>query len=117
MAKVKKTPFPPWQTKKPDGIENRYIRLGNSLLCDNVFKSLGDKSKVIYIYMLLESSGKKEFTFPYSKFKNICSKPSFQDVKDELIKKGFISEKQNNKNLRKANIYEFSDIWKKYEPP
>ena len=37
--------------------------------------------------------------------------------KDELIEKGFIRVKQNNANLRKANIYEFCDEWKRYNPP
>ena len=41
----------------------------------------------------------------------------WQTKKAELIEKGFIVELQKNKNLRKANVYEFSEDWKRYEPP
>ena len=116
MGTQKKKPFPLWQTTKDNGIENRYIRLG-SLLSHPAWMSLSDKAKVIYIHMLYEAGGKKEFTFPASKHKKLCSKSVFQRVKDELTGAGFILEKQNNANLRKANIYEFTDSWKKYKPP
>ena len=31
---------------------------------------------------------------------------------DELVEKGFVDVVQNNKNLRRANIYAFSERWK-----
>lgn len=117
MAKRKKTPFAPWQTCKSDGIEQRYIRLGNSQLLHPAMLSLSDKAQIVYIHMLLEAGGKREFTFPRSKYMTISSISAFKNAKAELISKGFIKEKQNNANLRKANIYEFSDAWKWYEPP
>ncbi len=67
--------------------------------------------------MLLESGGKREFTFPRSKYSKLAGHDVFQRAKDELIEKGFIRVKQNNANLRKANIYEFSEAWKTYIPP
>lgn len=117
MGKSKKTPFPMWQTCKPDGIESRYIRLGNSQMLHPAMLNLSDKAFKIYSHMLLESGGKQEFTFAHSKYSNLASKAVFQRVKDELIEKGFISEKQNNANLRKPNVYVFSDQWKNYKPP
>lgn len=114
MAKTKKTPFPPWQTCKDSGIEERYIRLGNSQLLHYATQSLSDKAFKIYSYMLLEAGGHKEFTFPRSKYKKISSPDAFDRAKKELLQKGFIEEKQNNKNLRKPNIYEFSEKWKEY---
>ncbi len=117
MARQKKTPFPAWQTCKTDGIENRYIRLGNSQLLHPAMLNLSDKAFVIYVHMLLESGGKREFVFPMSKYKALAGKSNFQRAKSELIEKGFIRELQNNANLRKPNIYEFSDAWKRYEPP
>ena len=117
MARVKKTPFPSWQTCKPDGVEQRYIRLGNSQLMHPAMLQLSDKAQIIYIHMLLESGGKKEFTFPRSKYKLIAGNTVFQNVKEELIQHGFIRVKQNNANLRKANIYEFTNDWKRYKPP
>ena len=41
----------------------------------------------------------------------------FLNAKEELIKKGFIVLKQNNANLRKPNIYAFSEEWKRFIPP
>ena len=117
MARAKKTPFPPWQSCKDNGIEERYIRLGNSQLLHVATSCLSDKAFRIYVYMLLESGGKLEFTFPRSKYSKIAGHTVFQRAKSELIDKGFIKEKQNNANLRKENIYEFSDSWKRHEPP
>ena len=40
------------------------------------------------------------------------SKPTFFKARDELVEKGFVDVVQNNKNLRRANIYAFSERWK-----
>lgn len=117
MPKKKMTPFPPWQTCKNDGVEQRYIRLGNSQLMHPAIKNLSAAAYKIYTYMLLESGGSRTFTFPYSKYKDIISKQGFQLIKSELIEAGLITEIQNNANLRKPNIYEFTDRWKQFEPP
>lgn len=117
MARTKKTPFPPWQTCKDSGIEERYIRLGNSQLLHPAVLKLSDKAMRVYVYMLLESGGKKEFTFPRSKYRKLAGNDAFQRAKDELIEKGLIRVKQNNANLRRANIYEFCDEWKRYNTP
>jgi len=117
MARSKKTPFPSWQTCKTDGIEQRYIRLGNSQLLHPCVKNLSAGAFRVYTYMLLQSGGNKIFTFPYSKYKDITSKQGFQLIKGELIQAGLIREVQNNANLRKPNIYEFTENWKRYEPP
>lgn len=117
MPRQKKTPFPPWQTMKENGIEERYIRLGNSQLLHSATMELGDKAFKLYVYMLLESGGKREFTFPRSKYRKLAGNTVFQNAKEELLQKGFIVLKQNNANLRKPNIYEFSEEWKKRSPP
>ena len=117
MGRTKKTPFPPWQTLKQDGIEKRYVRLANTQLCDNVMNKLSNAAFRVYVHMLLESEGKREFTFPASKYEKFTTKPTFQKAKKELIAAGFIVEKQNNSNLRKPNVYEFSDEWKRRGPP
>lgn len=117
MPRKNKTPFQSWQTTKVSGIEDRYIRLGNSQLLHDALMNLGDKAFRIYVYMLLESAGKKEFTFPRSKYKKLAGNTVFQNAKEELIKKGFIVLKQNNANLRKPNIYAFSEEWKRFIPP
>lgn len=117
MSRQKKTPFPPWQTVKENGIEERYIRLGNSQLLHYAMMELGDKAFRLYVYMLLESGGKIEFTFPRSKYKKLAGNTVFQNAKEELMHKGFIVLKQNNANLRKPNVYEFSENWKRRIPP
>lgn len=117
MPRTKKTPFPPWQTMKENGIEERYIRLGNSQLLHCATMELGDKAFRLYIHMLLEAGGKKEFTFPRSKYKKLAGNTVFQNAKEELLNRGFIKIKQNNANLRKPNIYEFSEEWKHFVPP
>lgn len=117
MARSKKTPFSPWQTCKTDGIEQRYIRLGNSQMLHKAMKSLSPIAFKVYTYMLQESGGEKEFEYPRVKFESIVSKQGFQSAKKELIEKGFIAEKENNAHRRKANKYIFTEDWKRYEPP
>lgn len=63
MARRKPTPFPPWQTEKPDGIEKRYIRLGNSQMLHPAMLSLSDKAFRIYVQMLLEAGGQRNLNF------------------------------------------------------
>lgn len=117
MPRGKKTPFPPWQTCKPDGIEKRYIRIGNTQLLHPAMLGLSDKAQVIYFHMLMEAGGNKEFTFPRSKYHRIAGNTAFQNAKEELIRAGFIKVKQNNANLRKPNIYEFCSDWTRFYPP
>ena len=112
MARRKPVPFPPWTTTTENGIEKKYIRVGITLLQSESFLKLSDKAKTLYLYMLFESGGHMEFKFPWAKAKQICSKESFQRAKAELIEEGFIVEKQNNANRRKANVYAFSTGWK-----
>lgn len=112
MGRPKKVPFSPWQTEKNDGIEKRYIRLGNSQMLHPATLGLKPTSYRIYTYMLLESGGAKYFEFPYSKFKKLCSKQGFQNAIQELVEKGFIDIVERNKILREPNKYAFSERWK-----
>ena len=79
MARQRKTPFQPWQTKKDNGIEERYIRLGNSLMIAPAMLALSDKAFRIYTNMLLEAGGKKQFTYPRSKYMRISSISAFKN--------------------------------------
>lgn len=117
MARTKKTPFAPWQSCKDDGIEKRYIRLGNSLLLHPAVMELSDKAFRIYVHMLLEAEGKRTFVFPRQTYKRLAGNTTFQRAKNELIEKGFIREKQCNRNLRKPNEYEFLEDWKQHIHP
>lgn len=107
-------PFAPWESAKADGIEKRYTRVGNSLLSHDACRSLGDKAFRVYVHMKMESGGKREFTLPYTKAMGIMdvSKGGYKKAVDELCEKGFIDVVEKNANLRKANVYCFSQRWK-----
>lgn len=112
MARYKKTPFPPWQTRTDDGIEKRYVRLGNSQLLDEAFKreNLSHAAFRIYVNMLLEAGGKREFTFSHRKYSRIVSDGGFQSAKNELIEKGLIEVAEAYRT--RSNVYRFSEGWK-----
>lgn len=112
MARHKIVPFEQWETTKADGVEKRYIRLGATLMASEKMRSLSPSAFKIYCYMRIESGGNRSFKFPHAKYCSYMSKPTFIKAKQELIDKGFIDVVQNNQNLRKANIYAFSDRWK-----
>jgi hypothetical protein len=117
MARTKKTPFPTWATKKPNGIENRYIRLGDTFMLDLTVKNLSHAAFRVYTHMVLESGGKVEFIFPCSKWNMFISRGGFQSAKRELIDAGLIEVVEENWNTRKPNIYRFSAAWKDRPPP
>ena len=106
------TPFEPWETKHSDGIERRYFRLGASIMASEPMRKLSSSAFKTYCYMRIESAGKKSFKFPHSKYKSFMSRPTFFRALKELEELGFIETVQHNRNLRKSNIYMFSDKWK-----
>lgn len=112
MARRKKVPLKPWETKKPDGIEARYIRLGDSLLMSSEVKKLPANAFRVYVYMCMESAGRSHFTFPHNKYKNFMTKPTFFSALEQLERAGFVDVVSRNKNLRTANEYAFSNRWK-----
>ncbi|WP_317854164.1 hypothetical protein [Chakrabartyella piscis] len=107
----KRTPFKAWESSKAGGIEDRYIRLGNSIMLHDRYIELSANAKVIYSYMRLEAGGKLEFEFSVSKYSKLMAKNTFFKAKKELIDAGFIDEVSNRKNLRLPNIYRFSNRW------
>ena len=106
------TPFEQWETKNANGVEKRYFRMGATLMASEPMRSLSPSAFKTYCYMRIESAGNRSFKFPHAKYRSYMSKPTFQKAKRELIDKGFIDVIQSNKNLRKSNIYAFSDRWK-----
>ena len=95
-----------------DGIEERYIRIGNSQMLHPIVLNLTHSAYRVYSYMKLESGGKPVFIFPRSKWKSFISPDGFQKAKTELCKAGLIEVEQSNANLRKPNVYRFSTVWK-----
>lgn len=115
-GRSKKIPFANWESTKPDGIENRYIRLANTQMISVAMRSLSNSAYRIYVNMKLESKGNVQFEFPFSKYKSYMTRPTFEKGVNELVEKGFIDVVQRNANLRKPNVYRFSDKWKLYIP-
>lgn len=111
-TKIVITPFQPWETRNNDGKEKRYFRLGATLLASQAMLTLSPSAFKVLCYMKIESAGSRKFTYPHAKYRVFMSKPTFYKARDELIEHGFIDIVQNNKNLRKANVYMFSDRWK-----
>lgn len=111
------TEFKPWETKNTNGRENRYIRIGVTMTASDAFRDLSNSAVRVYVNMLMEAGGKHRFRFPYNKYRCYMSKPTFFKARDDLINHGFIEIVQNNRNLRKANEYCFSDKWKSFVKP
>jgi len=112
MSKFKKTPFKPWETKNADGMERRFIRMGNTQMCSERMRKLSSIAFKIYCYMKLESGGSKQFAFPHNKYASYVTKPTFFRALKELEQNGFIDIIQRNGNLRRSNVYAFSERWK-----
>lgn len=117
MSRRQKTPFAAWESTKPTGIEKRYIRTTDTMMSHAAYRALGDKAWRLYEHMKMESGGKREFTLPYSKIMKIMpiSKQGIHAAITELEIVGFVDVVENNANLRKPNLYRFSDRWKQYK--
>ena len=102
-----------WLTALVNRAKERFVMKGYSFYEHPAVKGLSPSAYKIYDYMCKECGGTVEFIFPASKYEQITTKPTFQSAKKELIAKGFIIEVQNNSNLRKPNIFRFSDEWKR----
>lgn len=115
MGRSKRTPFAAWETTKTDGIEERYIRFGNSQMSTGTLRRLGGAAFKLYAYMKLESGGKRDFEFPRVKVAQILTTGTFYRALDELIEAGLVEIVENNANIRKPNLYRFSDKWRTLE--
>lgn len=112
MARRRK-PLPDWATAKGDGIEQRFIQIGNSLMYHPAWNKLSPNAVRVYIHMMLESGGKIQFTMPHRVYSQFVSGPAFQRAKAELIEAGFILEEKNGKGTRSDSVYKFCFEWKK----
>lgn len=102
----------PWASAKADNKEKRFLQLGNSLLFNEQFHHLSAGAKHLYICMMMESGGHRDFLFPQSAAKKYGIAPaSFWRYVAELADAKFIRV-QSMKNLRQKNEYAFSSEWK-----
>ena len=113
--KKKKVPFPPWFSKKPNGLEKRYIRLGTTMIHSDAWRDLPGSACKLLVAMMLEAGGKKHFQFPCNiAVKYGFSKSGFWRYRDQLVANGFIEMVANNKLQRRNNVYGFFCNWKDF---
>lgn len=89
-----------------------HARMFRSLFYSERYRRLSPTAKDLYTAMLLECKNGQRTSciFPYSAYKNITTKPSFQKAKKELIINGFIIEKMHFQN--RSTVYSLCDDWK-----
>lgn len=107
----------PWLSARPDCKERRFLQIGDSLFFSESFQSLSAGAQMCYLFMAMESAGRRDFIFPLSSAKKYKIAPrSFRRYLTELEEAGFI-KKVSLANLRKPNEYAFSLSWKEAQPP
>ncbi len=123
MAKKKNKPPESWEWIGRNG---KFTRLYHELLESKAFIDLSLTEKVLFLHMKMQykgnaaknnPNGKPEqfyFNLALAKKYNICGKTTLYKAIDNLIEHGLIDCIENNKNLRKKNVYAFSDRWKNY---
>lgn len=115
----RRTPLNFWEKGRPiikSGKEEHFTRLGDSLFTHPAFLELTYTERLLYIYMCRASAGKIEFNFNHSFYTSLgVTKATFQRAVNTLIEKKFIRKVLQGKNVRKSNVYRFTNEWKNYE--
>lgn len=111
MSRRRAKPFPPWQSPARGGVEKSFIRLGHALMRNEEVRKLSPNAFRLYVFMLDEAKGEREFIFPRTCYRDLMSTPTFSKARDELIKAGFIRMVASNANLRKPSKFEFCLKW------
>lgn len=115
-SKNGKKPLKDWSSALPALNDKMFAQIGTSLLHHDNFRTLTAGAKHLYICMVAECMGKREFTFPLSTAKGYgISKNSLSRHISELEKEGFIV-KQSGKTSREPNIFCFVYAWKQNQP-
>lgn len=65
--------------------EKSFVALPHTLIMNQNFINLKDKTKMIYIYMSDYSNGLQTFNFPASVYEKIVSRQGFQNALKELL--------------------------------
>lgn len=109
----------PWLSANANNREGRFIQVGNSLLLDKEhFQQLSSNARLLYLYMSMESGGKREFRFTYSAAKKYgLASTTFERAKKELQDAGYIERVYDEDYSQfKAAVYRFSLEWKGVKP-
>lgn len=120
--KEKRKRFREWENPKQ---KDTYIRFGTETLKHEIFISLSNNAKVLYMYMKSWAYNSKEFLqkhdnggigeFEYSvsltkKILNSSTQTALNTI-HELEEKGFIERVNNSKHSRQTSLWIFSNKW------
>lgn len=98
----------PWLSAEPGGKEKSFIQVGLSLFKNEKYKTLTPSTQHLFLCMVFESRGKREFTFPQHKALEYGITPiTLRRAVESLIENQIIELKSSGKNTRMANIYSF----------
>lgn len=108
-------PLLPWLSHKPDGKEGRFLQIGNSLfVSDTPFKKLTAGAQMLYLFLAMESGGKREVEFSRTTAKKYgISKNAFTRQIRELESNGFVEVVMERSLSFKPTVYRFVYEWKK----
>ena len=105
--------FQNWEGRYGRG---QFVRLSKDMLISVAWYNLTAHAKVLYLAVKTKYKGEvygDKFTYTYKealeklRFNNV----TFKNAKDCLIKNGFIEVVENNRHLKKKNVYKFSAEW------
>ena len=98
---------------RTDGVEPHFLQIGVTLFEHPTFQSLTPTQRYLYLCMLHDAEGRREFVFPQARFKHFGLKnTAARDGIEALIQKGFIVRLFSGKVTREASGYAFSHAWK-----
>lgn len=106
------TPFNYYHTMSPKGKERHYLRLPQSMMQTPAVQGLSNSAYRVFVEMMNVGCWKSEFTFTRKQYVKFMSSSTFVRAVKELELAGIIVVKEHNQNLRKPNVYAWSDKWK-----
>lgn len=104
----------PWSSAKPDGRENRFTQIGNSFMLSEKVHGLSSGARWLYIGMVMECGGKREFVFTHGAAKKYGVPPSSYDRYVKELKDGGFIERLEDDDLAQyaPGRYRFDFKWK-----
>ena len=108
-VKTKKTPQPPFVGKpKP------FVMFTRQMIRSPTFLKLSNAARVAYL--LLRDQQKniqtEEVKFPYKDAAKFMHQDTWRDAVRLLEEHGFITIRRDGGDIRRMNVYVFSDVWK-----
>lgn len=119
--KKKKGTYESFETYKP----SNFLALYWAMIDSKAWEELTAHEIQLYIYMkrkyqrkvskgTVYETNKDNISIPVSEWRKLMHQRTFYKSIDRLIELGFIKLVENNKHIKKCNIYGFNDMWAKY---